>query len=389
MKTTLLKQNLILGFVLLISTFALANDPKPNSSANLQTSTENSSVSTQNSQWSKKMVNFINPVLKIYSIDLNKDVYSEEEKVTLLQAVKDLRNTSHGLKFSFISFFSKKDPAIEAEYEQFKNNLAMAEKTMAFSTKQSTFYIRNAIGQCAACHSNGGKSTHLFELFKDTSLSQTEKGRLALAVRDYEASVQAFKSILLDPNLQNNYFKMNDVLVSYLNSALLAGYDKPKILADVKLVLAASKNKGTQTDLLDIIKDIETSKEMKNYNEAIAKFNTYSKDLFNFHKSMFTSLRVKNALHADLSKLSSKKEKAIAYEALGDIYSHFPEISIFMVPENYYEQCVRILPKTEIANGCFEKFKSKIILGYSGSMGSNVPEYEEVKIQALKKLTSM
>ncbi len=345
------------------------------------------SAATKTNEWSEKMMGFINPVIQIYSIDLKKETFDNKERSTLLKAIQDLKNTSHGLKFSMISFFSKKDPAIQAEYTQFKRNLDMAEKTMAISTKQSTFYIRNAIGQCASCHSKGGKSTDLFALFAKTKLPMMDKGRLALAIRDYEASAEIFKSILMDPSLQSNYFRMHDILVSYINSALLGGFEKAKILQDVQNILKVTKNPATQKDLEHIILDIQNSKNITNFAEALASFKTFSSDYQNFDKSMYSTLIVKNTLHKNLNDLKQNSQKAQSYEILGDIYSHFPEISIFMVPENYYELCVQTVPKTIQAEECFEKYKSKIVLGYSGSMGTNVPEYETLKIENLKKLT--
>lgn len=338
-------------------------------------------------EWSQKMMGFINPVIQIYSVDLTKETFDEKEKTTLLNAVNDLRNTSHGLKFSMIRFFSKKDPAVKAEYKQFKRNLDMAEKTMAFSPKQSTFYIRSAIGQCASCHSKGGKSTDLFALFEKTKLPKMDKGRLALAIRDYEASAQIFKSILMEPSLQDNYFRMHDILVSYLNSALLSGFDKTKILKDTKEILKITKNPATQKDLQLIINDIQNSKKLNGVDQAMKSYQSFASDLSQLDKSMFSALNVKNTLHENLRGMRKKSDKASAYEVLGDIYSHFPEISIFMVPENYYELCVKTYPKTDQAKACFEKYKSKIVLGYSGSMGINIPESEKMKIEKLKKYT--
>lgn len=341
---------------------------------------------SKNDDWSKKMANFVGPVKKIYSINLNKEQFDPQEVETLKGAISDLKNTTHGLKFSVINFFSKKDPAIEAEYEQFKSNLDMADKTIAFSPKQSVFYIRSAVGQCAACHSNGGKSTHLFEIFKNTNMPMYEKARLSLAVRDYKTSAETFKSIMMDKDLQTNYFRMNDILVNYLNSAILSNYSKEQIISDLTAISKIATNKGTQNDLTNIIDDVKNSKPLASYDEAVKKFESYSGDLVTLDKSMYTSLTIKNLLHAKLRNLRSLDQKAASYEVLGDIYSHFPEISIFMVPEKYYELCVKTNPKSKVANECFKKYEDKIVLGYSGSMGSNVPDYEKAKIQKLKSL---
>lgn len=399
MKTGIkLLSSMILSATVFASAQLSAADKKTSSSpstkpaAATQSSTAPANANGQEAKaddWSNKMMGFVNPVIQIYSVNLNKDEFSEKEKATLTSAIKDLNKSSHGMDLSDMSVFSKKDPAIKAEFVQFKRNLEMAEKTMAYSPKQSTFYVRNAIGQCASCHSKGGKSTHLFALFEKTKLPLMDKGRIALAIRDYQSSAEIFKSILLNPKLQDNYFRMHDILVSYINSAILGGFEKSKIVNDIKDILKITKTVATQKELQNVIDDVQNHKKINNYSEAMALYKSFAGDFQNFDKSMFSALSIKNNLHESLAQLKKNDQKALAYEVLGDIYSHFPEISIFMVPENYYELCVQTHKKTPIAKNCYEKYKSKIVLGYSGSMGTNVPEYEQKKINALKKLAGM
>ncbi|MCO5113218.1 MAG: hypothetical protein M9899_03485 [Bdellovibrionaceae bacterium] len=341
----------------------------------------------QSEEWTRKMLGFVGPVAKIYSVDLNKSTFTEQERATLSSAIQDLNNVSHGLKFSVINFFSKKDPAIKAEYDQFKHSLDMAEKLMPLDPKQSVFYTRHAIGQCAACHSKGGKSTHLFDLFKDNKIPETEKGHLALAMRDYQASAEIFKTILLTSATPSDYFQTHRALVHYINSALLADYDKDKILVDLKNIQDKATNKGTLNDLKNLRSNVSKPQEIKSVQEALTELQSYQSDFMTFEKSLYTSLKIKNLLHEKLKDLKTNEERASAYAALGDIYAHFPEISIFMVPENYYALCVRTHPKTELASECFKKYEDKIILGYSGSSGMHVPEFERARIKELKKFT--
>jgi hypothetical protein len=94
---------------------------------------------------------------------------------------------------------------------------------------------------------------------------------------------------------------------------------------------------------------------------------------------------LKNYFHGELPKLKSKEQKAQAYKALGDIYKDFNDISVFMVPERNYEMCIKTLPHTALAKNCFDNYVTNIVLGYSGSRGVKVPQYEMKKIESLKK----
>ncbi len=337
-------------------------------------------------KWSQKMVSFVAPVIQIYSLDLNKEVYSKKEKAVLSKAVKDLQSNSHSLKFSSMDFFSKKDPVIKAEYLQFKNNLDMAEKALAFSTRQSVNYVRGAIGQCAACHSNGGKSTHLFEPFRNSKISDFEKGRLALALRDYQSSADIYRSILLNKDLHGNYFKINDLVVSYLNVSILSERDNTKIIIDLKKIIEESKNPAIQKDLNEKIKDVSANVKIPNYKVAIQKYKKIPQNFSALDKKIFTALKVKNKLHEELRGIKSKSDRADVYSVLGDIYSNYKELSIFMVPEAYYELCIKEVPKTAKSQKCFKKYSSQITFGYSGSMGTNIPAYETEKINKLKAI---
>lgn len=343
----------------------------------------------QSHEWSQKMFHFIAPVTKIYSIDLNKSSFTEEERATLSSAIRDLNNVSHGLKFSVINFFSKKDPAVRAEYDQFKHSLSMAEKFIPIDAKQSVFYARHAIGQCAACHAKGGKATHLFELFKDTKIAEPEKGRLALAMRDYDASTQIFKNILLDASLQEDYFQTHRILVNYVNSSLLAGKKKEELITNLESILKHQQNRGTHTDLKALLADIRQAPLMNTTQEAIDAYQSFDGNPPLLERALYSALSIKKVLHQNLKDIKSAPDKSQVYKILGDIYAQFPEISIFMVPENYYELCIRTSPKTDIAGECFQKYQTKIVLGYSGSMGTHIPDYEKTKIRDLKKLTNL
>ncbi len=345
-------------------------------------------VSAKENSWNKMMVSFIEPLREIYSVDLNKKVFSDGEVKKIRDGIGKLKKATHKMRISFVSFFSRKDPAVKAKYDAFLRNLDNAERSLAYSPVKAVYYLKNTVSQCASCHSDGGKSTDFFSLFQKVSLSRQEKGRLALALRDFRASEGFYRELILDEETYSDTFLFNRNLVSYLNSAILNRDNKNKIIQTLKLLKSKAKKKFIAKNLDEKIKDIKLFKPFESTKEAIFKYKQMTDDFNLVDKKMYTFLSIKNYLHANLKKIKSKRTLAEAYMILGDIYNKFVEISVFMVSENNYELCVRTLPKSDLAKNCFEKYERSIVLGYSGSGGIKIPLFEKEKIQSLKKMLS-
>lgn len=341
---------------------------------------------TSKSYWADEMSNFVEPLKKFYSIDLNKKVYTEQEKKLLKESIRGFQNTGHGLRFSVLNFFSKTDPAIEADYKYFLENLKTAEKALDHSAIQGISYTKNAINHCAFCHSKGGRSTNLFKQIKNVKVSNYEKGRLSLALRDFSMSEKIYRDLLLKREPEDYYYDHIDVLVGYLNATILNRTDKNIIIKSVQTYINNLGTEAVKKDVEAILINIKNYKLLIDYQKALGEFRGLpSKDRERDQK-IYTLLNIKNILHMSLSKVTNKATKAEIYAALGDIYSGYPELSVFTVPQSYYEYCIKEDPKSVISKGCFAKYSNQIALSYTDSFKVDMPSFEKEKIDKLRSI---
>jgi hypothetical protein len=217
-------------------------------------------------------------------------------------------------------------------------------------------------------------------------MSPYDRGRLALALRDFSASSAVYKKMMLKSSDPENVFIFNRSLINYLNSEVLASTDKAEILKDLAQIRANLKNEFLIKKIDQQIKDVESFKPINSIEKAIYVYKKVSKELDRNKEKIYTTLAVKNHLHSNLKEIEKKHLLAEVYKTLGDIYSDFAELSVFMVPERNYELCVKTLPKSDLAKDCFERYTNSVVLGYSGSAGTNVPQFEKDRIKKLKKL---
>ncbi|MGH1467337.1 MAG: hypothetical protein ACRBBP_00445 [Bdellovibrionales bacterium] len=345
-----------------------------------------SAFSAKEQSWNSMMTSFIEPLREIYSVDLNKKKFTEAEKETIQKGIKKIKSATHKMRISFVSFFSRKDPAVKSKYKEFLRNLDHADKSLMASPQKSIYYLKNTFVQCASCHSDGGKSTKFFSLFDGVSMPAADKGRLAMALRDFDASTSVYRSLVLDKKNHENIFVFNKYLINYLNSAILGETKKEVIVTDLKELKKKLGEKFIAKNLDEKIKDVQSFKEFESVEEAIFKYKKLEETVDQVYQQMYTVLSVKNYLHAHLKGIKDKKILAESHMILGDIYNQFVEISVFMVSERNYEICVETLPESDIAKTCLDKYVKSIVLGYSGSAGTNVPLFEKEKIERLKKL---
>ena len=339
----------------------------------------------KDASWQKMMRSFIAPVAEFYSIGLEKETFTKKDKKKLKEVAKELNENSKKAKFSKMSHFSKKDPAIQERFNDFLRTLKSAENSISSSPKQGVYYLRQSIMQCASCHSMGGKSTHFFQALNSDKIPLYDQGHFALALRDYEASAEIYKKLILDKPQEKNSYLLEDQIRYYLNASLLAGTPKAEVIGTLEKLKKQTKGKDF-LHLKQKIADVKSFTPIKSFDDAIRRHNIMGSKFRVAETKTYSFLALKNYFHAELPKLKDKEQKAQTYKALGDIYKDFNDISVFMVPERNYELCIKTLPKTPLAKNCFDNYVTNIVLGYSGSRGVKVPKSEMKKIEELKSL---
>lgn len=337
------------------------------------------------SSWQSMMQSFIAPVANFYSLDLEKNSYTRGEKRKLKKIAKELNKNSQKAKFSKMSHFSKKDPAVKERFDDFLRTLKSAENSMSDSPKQGIHLLRQSIMQCASCHSMGGKSTGFFKALNTDKIPLYDKGHFALALRDYKASSEIYKKIVLNSSANKSSYLLEDQIRYYLSASLLADTPKKEVVNTLKKIKKPVKEKNF-LHLSQKISDIEGFTPIKSFEDAKKRLSLLSSQYRAPETKTYSFVALKNYFHTQLPKIEDKKKKAQTYKALGDLYKDFNDISVYMAPKKNYEMCIKTLPHTRLAKNCFDSYVTNVVLGYSGSRGVKIPKYEMKKVEKLKKL---
>ena len=73
-----------------------------------------------------------------------------------------------------------------------------------------------------------------------------------------------------------------------------------------------------------------------------------------------------------------------SYFMLGQVYDELILEGFWDLPESYYEACIHILPKSRTAQKCFKQLRENLVLGYSGSRGTLIPNQEYQRLEKLR-----
>ena len=75
-------------------------------------------------------------------------------------------------------------------------------------------------------------------------------------------------------------------------------------------------------------------------------------------------------MHELLSLAPNGKHASEAMLIAGNAYRLLGEPLVTLLPEMYFEACVRNSPHTSLARQCFERFEESVYFGYSGGGGT-------------------
>jgi hypothetical protein len=113
---------------------------------------------------------------------------------------------------------------------------------------------------------------------------------------------------------------------------------------------------------------------------------TQIRRLINSRISEIDDMRAISALLSLLTGHLKKDELGEALLLTGQSYEELNKISVMSLHENYYETCIRKTPGTKWAKICLSKYSDSIIMGYTGSAGTNIPKDVKSRLEELRKI---
>jgi hypothetical protein len=322
--------------------------------------------------------------------------YMKKNKKKIMSSLKRLSRLPHRVSKDKMTYLSKSDPMTKEALIKLKENYKAAYENIKLNNISAARYTaKNAANYCFQCHGFGGSKTQLGSLLKSTTFdSQITKGRTFFALRDYDQALKVYANMFNSKNHPElNRWNKDKTLVDFIKAALSSSSDK-SIATRLEPVLRLNSNTviaGHYDELkkitnkykkLDITIPNERLKIAEEISESSNDFSSFQNNEFYIAAAIASFM-----YHSSLRYIKNRKKLSQTYYRLGSLYSEMNDMNTFLLPGFYFENCIRTAPFTKLSVTCYNALSKEIFMGWSGSSGVHIPEYEKIRLRDLRKLT--
>ena len=268
------------------------------------------------------------------------------------------------------------------------------------STSESRYLLQQVSENCVSCHmklpdpGHAPKMDHFFKNVAVTNLSAPEKARLQVALRQFDDAMTTWEEMFKTWPKPAELFAM-DTLPEYLKVAI-------RVKEDGKRALSTLENLSKRTDLPKYM-----TREVTAWKSSLTKLSgdlkktggelaRAEKIIQNARRSMeypmdrtgLVDYIVASGLLNRFMQTKSitTEQTSEAYYLLGVTESLIGRGTWLTQTDYYLEASVRAAPKSKSALKSFEALEQQILLEYSGSGGTNIPEDVSANLEELRGL---
>jgi hypothetical protein len=269
----------------------------------------------------------------------------------------------------------------------------------AGQTSQARFFLSDVAGTCLNCHtsrSSSHDSSFSVDFNKDLHWEGFEplaKARFLALSRQFEAASHEYEKLFLSQALSADEFVNLDPIVEYLIIDIRVRNDPASALKTLEAMNKSEYPALIKEDLASWTSALKRNRERKGKSGSLAQAKVsmrlahemmqYPQDRSGLVDTLFASRDLHDFIQ---SKSISSADKAEAYYLLG-ICEFTVGASLFADESiGYFEEAIRLRPKTDIARKAYARFEENILFGYSGSSGVHLPDEEKRRLNELKKL---
>ncbi|MFN7455616.1 MAG: hypothetical protein ACK5RO_13285 [Pseudobdellovibrionaceae bacterium] len=264
------------------------------------------------------------------------------------------------------------------------------------------FSVMNVTSYCIECHTRTSTGPDLkSETLRQSlqALPSIERAEYLLASRQFDAALEVLEKILKDSSTMQGDFMLVDKAIRYsLAISVKFKRDPKKSLQLVRLVLENEKapfylkqnaqswkmaievwskekarSRQTAGDILATVRDL-----LRKADETTSSSMDKGGDIY--------YLRALSELHLLMTQQLPPQQIGETLYLTGVSYEAVKDLSIWTLHENYFESCIRTVPKTDWAKKCYKRLEESIYFGYTGSSGTNIPADVQMRLQSLQKL---
>ncbi|MCB0391996.1 MAG: hypothetical protein KDD58_11940 [Bdellovibrionales bacterium] len=323
------------------------------------------------------------------------------EMKRLVDVSKGLKNNPHATKGDPILQFTAEKFAQDIEYAYEQYNLGNSD----FAQNN----IRNATSYCIGCHTRNNQGRQLdwawgVDLEK---LSKLDKAQYLASIRDFDQALEAYKLVLSDKNLAKTSPQVwetsakksmaivvrvkrdPDLARSIVNNLLATNVVPPSLqqtLLEWKLAIQ-EWNKDAKAEMKvkkeSFVQKLAKANRLLQKGWQATQFPQSSAGAIYF-------LRSSSLLHDLLETPGTKKEQAETLYTAGLVAERLKDINLWTLHEVYYENCIRVLPRTQLAKKCYLRYEAVVLANYmNGPYSGQVPVHVRHHLDRLRKTAEM
>lgn len=336
----------------------------------------------------------------IYS---RQDYFDPANRTIISSGLKKMASQAHAISPEMGEKYFGSDPLAAYSLQSMQEDLTQASEAYSVGrVEYSRSVAKAATAHCFRCHSltkeggaaNGWDVSQLSTL----KLSPLEKVDLLVAARQYDNASKYLESLMGDPTFVQGFpFDFETALRKYLSLMIRAENNPERPLKELDRILAfpnlpyyvAEQARAWRASLVKWAKDSKGKKSQKDLlgqaRDRIRRATDgqqYAKD----HAGDIEYLRATTLLHEYLRTAKDPAKTAEAYFLLGQAYEVLDELGDWNLHEVYYENCVRKVPRSDLAKRCFGRLEASVYMGFSGSSGVHVPANERDRLKKLRDL---
>lgn len=264
---------------------------------------------------------------------------------------------------------------------------------------QAYYHLEEVLSTCFSCHAS--RPTESDSKFADLAsqldwekIGEFYKPRVLIISRLFDQAATEYERLILERGLSMEELLHFDPLLNYLTLTIRVKNNKERALKAVSAALKKSYPRILKKDLevwqsslQELILDEKKRKDLitiTRAEELIGKGRAkmeYPRD----QRGIVYYLEASRVLKELLVASERTQDQANVAYLLGLTELVVGNTLLGLEAQRYFEQAIRLQPKSNLAKRAFDLYEETLIFGYSGSSGLHLPATEKSKLEELRK----
>lgn len=323
---------------------------------------------------------------------------NKKSKAELLSNLNDIQD--YFSDASHVEFFQKPGfrPSLEVIHYHLKDTInAVESSNFQFAQKK----MKGLTGICISCHTQLQSTIgpvdftkHVKKESKKDFDSNYSYANYLYLMRDYSQAANAYEEVVKEASKKGNNKELLSSLrrIFSISTKVEFNYAETKKMIE-KYTTILSGNEEAQ-DLLKLWdkslerwKDFDP-KKVKSVKVFVDKYlvKADTQALAVDGKNDITYLISSGYLASQLASGNLGDDSAMALYYMAIAEKALSETYFYSLGDIYLKDCVMQYSKTKYAKLCYEEYKNGVEFGYTGSSGTDIPEFEQKELKRLKAL---